>query len=48
MAIYKLDDCKICKRLRAVKDGICAECQRMKNTNKVKLPEVFKDIFKNI
>lgn len=30
MAIYEMGDCKLCGKLRALKDGICAQCQNKK------------------
>ena len=44
MAIYELGDCKICKKLKALKDGICADCKNKQE--KVELPDTFKEIFR--
>lgn len=46
MATYILGDCKICKKLKALKEGICVECQKIKDSDKVELPDTFKEIFR--
>jgi RNA polymerase subunit RPABC4/transcription elongation factor Spt4 len=40
--VFYLDFCKFCHRFTALKNGICAECEK-KNT-----PDFFKDIFGGI
>ena len=46
MAIYELNDCKICGRLRALKDGICIECNEIQEQS-LSMPDFMQEFFNN-
>jgi uncharacterized OB-fold protein len=39
---FILDKCSVCGKYKALKNGICAEC----DNKKFKMPEFLKDVFK--
>jgi hypothetical protein len=40
---YKIGECKYCKKVTALKDGVCATCNRV--NDKIDIPDFLQDIF---
>lgn len=40
--MFTIGECKVCRRSTALKDGVCADCQKKSPD----IPDIFKDIFR--